>query len=850
MSGWDRLVRHRNDKMSQDSIKPSSRFYSSRWVHWVVGALALLCFTLGVWRNDAKSMWWDESLSLQRAQSTVTQIITNQLMSSGGATTDQHPPFYFLLLRGLILLAGESDTVLRFPSALFSCLLVPLLYVMGCRLRNYRTGLLAAGLGALSPFLLWYAQEVRMYTLVTFLGLLSTFLLWQTIAKRKWYFGIGYSCAVCLGLLTNYLFTLLLPVQFLFALLVWPQHKAIGPSLRWRRWIGLAALVIPVLVLPILVVFVVPLIPELSSNRIYVPPWMIVRDVFNSFSLGLSVNYFSIWPIDIVFVICYIIGIISVLWRPIPSTITVLEETNYKITIFTLLFGYVFIPIILIWLFSYIAPLYMGSRYLIMSVPGFILCVALGLDLIASWRSLPAWIMGIFLVGSMSYSIIRYQTAAEYSNKEDYRAAARTIASNESSGDVILVKWAEALLVFRHYYEGHLQVISYKDLGDQWGVNPNAVQQFTQRYDRIWLVEGNEQNYNPMQRVSNELMSNTLLLSKITYSGYVYPVTLTSYFPRSPSVQLSAQGLAPQGVFGRQIELIDYSLRYFDDKGNPCKVPANEIRTGNGMTNSVPSGNTIGVYLTMHVLQTIPDCKTSLRILDDQGRLIAQRDDVPLMYLPSSQWTVESGIQFQTNVRIPLGTPPGLYHLVLLFYRQADGQAFSYQQSPNTLEAPWFEISTIRVSEGQPYSYELNSLPDGQALLSLPPRFGPLRLLGYTLPKELNVGSSTVILLYWRVLGAIAPDLELVINWRDSTGRIWLTTYLDPASSGDNQTSWPVGALRRCLYTLDIPADAPHGTSDLYLLVRLRNTNRYYGIWRGILPLLRHTFRLGAVQIG
>jgi mannosyltransferase len=121
-------------------------------------------------------MWWDESLSLQRAQGSVTQILSNQIEFTGGATTDQHPPFYFLLLRGMVLLAGDSDTVLRFPSALFSSLLVPLLYVMGCRLRNRRTGFLAASLGTLSPFLLWYAQEIRMYTLVTFLGLLSTLL--------------------------------------------------------------------------------------------------------------------------------------------------------------------------------------------------------------------------------------------------------------------------------------------------------------------------------------------------------------------------------------------------------------------------------------------------------------------------------------------------------------------------------------------------------------------------------------------------------------------------------------------------------------------------------------------------
>ncbi|MHB1355713.1 MAG: glycosyltransferase family 39 protein [Anaerolineae bacterium] len=836
--------------MSQRRIKSNSIFHNSRMTEWAVCALVLLCFTLGVWRNDAKSMWWDESLSLQRAQSGFDNIVSGQLDSSAGMTTDQHPPFYFLLLRSMILLAGDSNTVLRLLSTLFSSLLVPLLYLMGCHLRNRRTGFLAACLGTLSPFLLWYAQEMRMYTLVTFLGLLSTLLLWQAIAKNKGHLGVAFILVVCLGLLTQYLFVLLLPAQCLFALLIWPHHKATVSILRsWKLWIGRIALVILTVLLAILTVMVIRLIPGLGSNRTFVPLWMILRDVFNSFSLGLSVNYFTIWPLDIVYFILFILGLVTILWSPFSPSHIVREPLPKRASGFILLSGYIFIPIILIWLFSYIMPLYMGSRYLIMSTPAFILAVALGVDALAGWRPLVAWLCGLFLIGSMGYSIIRYHTITEYANKEDYRAAARNIAINESSADIILVKWAEVIPAFRLYYEGHLQVISLKELDNQWNENENALEQFAQLYDRIWLVEGNEQNTDPMKRVRNWLSSNTLLLSENSYPGYVYPVKLTSFFPRSPYVDLLDYNAAPLGVFGQKIQLVDYSLRYFTDQAYSFKVAANEIRANSGMTNSVPAGHTIGVYLTMRTLQPLPDCKTSLRLVDDQGRLIAQRDEIPLMYLPTSQWLVDKGIQFQTYVRIPLGTPPGQYRLVLLYYRQADGQAFSFQDTASSLEVPWYEISSIRVSEGQPFSYESNSLPDGQTPLVLPPRFGPLQLLGYTTSPGAHAGSSFVLPLYWQALGTIKPDLELVINWRDSTGHIWLTSYLNPLSSGDNQAIWPVGALRRSLNVLEVPADAPRGKSDLFLLVRLRDTNQYYDLWRGFFPLIRHAFRLGSVQI-
>jgi hypothetical protein len=186
---------------------------------------------------------------------------------------------------------------------------------------------------------------------------------------------------------------------------------------------------------------------------------------------------------------------------------------------------------------------------------------------------------------------------------------------------------------------------------------------------------------------------------------------------------------------------------------------------------------------------------------------------------------------------------------VLLFYNQADDQAFSFQETTQSPELPWYEISEIQVSEGRPYSYESNALPDNQPTLSFPPRYGSMELLGYKLPQEAKSGSSFVVPFYWKVLVKVEPELELVINWRDNTGRIWLSTLISPGSTGNDLASWPVGALRRCLYTLEVPASAPPGKSDLYLLIRLRGTNNYLDLSRWIIPMLHHAFHLGSIQI-
>jgi mannosyltransferase len=835
--------------MNLENTKVRFGAKANQSVRWVVCVLALVSFTLGVWRNDAKSMWWDESLSLKRAQSGFVTILTNKLDSSAGISTSQHPPFYFVLLRSLTLLIGESDTALRFPSALFTSLLVPLIFVFGCRLRSRRTGVLAAILTTFSPFLLWYSQEARMYTLVTFLGLLSTYLLWRAIETRAWYLGMAFSLVTCLGLVTQYLFVLLIPAQILFAIIISPLYEPSAEPRRWQRLVSRVALVIPFAVLAILATVIIQLIPGLSSNRTFVPLWMIARDILNSFSLGLSVNYFKIWPIDLVFLTLFIFGIYSIGIVSLSFNLNLKKIRIFKKSVIVYLLAYIFIPILSIWVFSYFTPLYMGSRYLIMSLPAFILTIALALDTLAGWRPMIAWIVLISLVGSMGYSIVRYYTADEYANKEDYRAAAQNIASHESSGDIIFVKWAEVVPAFRHYYEGRLQILSLRDLELQIKADPNALTYYSQNYDRIWLVEGNEQNISSIQQLQGKIFNNQLLLSENVYAGYVYPVTLSSYMLRSPGIYPDTYTSSPLGVFGQQIQLIDYSLRYFNDHRESFKVSAEEIRSNAGMTNSVPAGNTIGIYLTVHALQALVDCKTSLRLVDEQGRIVVQHDDIPLMYLPSSQWPLDLNIQFQTYMRIPLGTPPGLYRLALLFYRQSDGQALTYQDTSTSPEMPWYEIRSVRVSEGQPYSYELNTLPDGQIPLSLPPRFGGMQLQNYTLPQAAQAGSSIVTFFYWRVIRFVEPDLEIVINWRDSAGRIWLSSHLDPSSIGDNPSSWPLWALRKCVYTLEVPDDAPRGESDLFLLVRLRSTNRYYGLWRGILPMFRHAFHLGSVQI-
>ena len=84
--------------------------------------LILVAFGRVMWQLDAKNLWWDESLSLQRAESNWLDLILGRLYLYDGLTSDlthdQHPFFFFIVQGILVRLAGESETVLRFPSVM------------------------------------------------------------------------------------------------------------------------------------------------------------------------------------------------------------------------------------------------------------------------------------------------------------------------------------------------------------------------------------------------------------------------------------------------------------------------------------------------------------------------------------------------------------------------------------------------------------------------------------------------------------------------------------------------------------------------------------------------------------
>lgn len=128
---------------------------------WFVVLLALILR----WHHlGTRNLWFDEAWSWYVSQQPIQFILEE-------GRSNIHPPFLHLVLKLWTTFFGESVSALRAPSLLASVGLVAGAYWLGRQILSHQAALLAAFLLALSPHQVFYAQEARMYALVSVLTL-------------------------------------------------------------------------------------------------------------------------------------------------------------------------------------------------------------------------------------------------------------------------------------------------------------------------------------------------------------------------------------------------------------------------------------------------------------------------------------------------------------------------------------------------------------------------------------------------------------------------------------------------------------------------------------------------------
>jgi len=128
---------------------------------------------------DIQSLWNDEIASWFKShQPTLSAVIEE------GVRPTTYPPAYQIFLYYVERFIGESETALRFPSAVVGVLAILAMFHLGRRLYSTREGLIAATMTAFSYQPIYYSQEARAYVFLFLFAILS-FNFWFRLLPRS-----------------------------------------------------------------------------------------------------------------------------------------------------------------------------------------------------------------------------------------------------------------------------------------------------------------------------------------------------------------------------------------------------------------------------------------------------------------------------------------------------------------------------------------------------------------------------------------------------------------------------------------------------------------------------------------
>ncbi len=167
--------------------------------------LLLLAFGLRLHYLDVQSLWYDEGVTARVSQMPWAEMLR-------WTADDIQPPLYYLLLGGWLRVfhpwAGSIAWLMRFFSAAFGFLLLPLLASLARKLWDDCAGLLTLFVAAVSPLMTYYSQEARMYALLLFWVTLAAWwvtalLAWRRTARPVRYLAL-YALTGLAALYTHY----------------------------------------------------------------------------------------------------------------------------------------------------------------------------------------------------------------------------------------------------------------------------------------------------------------------------------------------------------------------------------------------------------------------------------------------------------------------------------------------------------------------------------------------------------------------------------------------------------------------------------------------------------------------
>jgi 4-amino-4-deoxy-L-arabinose transferase-like glycosyltransferase len=145
----------------------------------------------------SRPIWYDEAFSILFSEKGLSAMLYGTLSQTATGSADIHPLGYYTILWVWINIFGRSVLTARLFSIFISLLSLGLVYQIAKILFDEKTAMTAALLFSILPFQVHYAQEIRMYSLLSFWLLLATYsFLRGRYGNWKWWIVFAVSSAL------------------------------------------------------------------------------------------------------------------------------------------------------------------------------------------------------------------------------------------------------------------------------------------------------------------------------------------------------------------------------------------------------------------------------------------------------------------------------------------------------------------------------------------------------------------------------------------------------------------------------------------------------------------------------
>jgi mannosyltransferase len=502
---------------------------------WLLFLLILILgAALRLYQLDGQSFWTDEITSYRNSSGTLSQVVFEPQVNSN------IPPLYYLVVYGTLLVSGQ-DWVLRFPSVVFGILSILLLFSILWRWSGPHVALVGSFLLAISPFHIWYSQELRPYALLIMLSLL-TFWFYQRLGEnpgnRLLQAGFVISAAF-----TFYCHT----VSLAFIAFLGAHALFLSPHRNWKYWFAVFAGVGVLLVPAVALLWTTP--PTGSANPSESFDIMGVAYAFWTFAVGYSLgpsvrelhqqdrigtlyaHLPFVVPVALVFGALLVAGLVRAYRRSREA--------------FWVSLGWLLAPLALAVFGSLVTVHPFNVRYMILSFPAFAILLTYGVAALGNHRGKQAGLLAVAVISALSLQ--NYYGDEEY-HRDNNRSAGQFLAAHADSGDLV-VATAPYTVASLKYYVGRddVHVVGYperlkrtamlrkEETAGRW-INPQLVSQdmpeLIGHRQRFWLFLSRTYHSDPLGHLAAYCDEHFERVMESSWNG----TRLILYSKESPAV--------------------------------------------------------------------------------------------------------------------------------------------------------------------------------------------------------------------------------------------------------------------------------------------------------------------------